>query len=287
MIEVFLKELGILGTGLLVLGGITKLTWKADEALADEPRLALGKILRGIEIRQDVEGWPDIFARMFDRVFGQKHLSSQCFLRSCLASLLSFAVMTLVWWTVTPNDAWVEWDWQDEKFIILLFLGSVAVMINMLPGYVSLLETRAVLRFMGGRAARTAAVLGLDAIATCLIFWACFVVTLGVFSSWFTGNFLDRWEYVLDEFFSVFTFSASPEILGIFFYATFFTSVWLWLYALAYGMMLAARKVGPAIRLLQVLLPLETKPLRSLGLVSGGIGCIGYWTVGLLFIVPA
>ena len=57
MFEGFLKEIGILGTGLPVLGGITKLAWKADEALADEPREDLGKLLRGIEIPEDIGGW--------------------------------------------------------------------------------------------------------------------------------------------------------------------------------------------------------------------------------------
>ena len=133
--EAILKELGILvkdlsifGTGLLVWSGIIALSWKADEAIAIGPRLALGRKIRGIEVREDIEGWPDIFARIFDRVFVKRNYRRRFrfwsrirvslwklgllplwfrrrprFWRSCVASLLAVAVMILVYETVNPE----------------------------------------------------------------------------------------------------------------------------------------------------------------------------------------
>ena len=69
--ETFLKDFGILGTGLLVWSGLITLTWKADEAIDNDPRRRIADTLRGIEVREDVEGWPETFAHMFDRVFGE------------------------------------------------------------------------------------------------------------------------------------------------------------------------------------------------------------------------
>lgn len=290
--ETFLKDFGIFGTGLLVWSGLITLTWKTDEAIASDPRRRLANRLGGIEVREDIDGWPEFFARMFDRVFGEKHLSWRCFWRSCVASLLAVTVMILVWWTVvgaTTAGGWLGWLPQEIVLVILLGFGGL---FNVLPDYLSLLETRALLRLMGGRggrAARIAAILIVDAIATCLIIWAGYIfvsLTIGVTQG--NWNWSIAWMWVLDNFWPTFTFSGSDSgVFSVFFYSTFFTSVWLWLYALAYGVMLAARKVGPVFRFLQWLLPLEAKPLRSLGLVSGAIGCIGYWIFGFLFIAPA
>ena len=83
--------------------------------------------------------------------------------------------MSAVWWTIRPDG--VIAAWEEIGWALFLILGIGAGALNLLPDYVSLLETRALLRLMGKRPALSAAVLGLDAIATHLIFQLCFTVT--------------------------------------------------------------------------------------------------------------
>jgi hypothetical protein len=55
---------------------------------------------------------------------------------------------------------------------------------------------------------------------------------------------------------------------GIFFYSTFFTSVWVWLYAVAGGLLRLASYLGLVLRGLRGILDIQNKPLRSIGMVS-------------------
>jgi len=55
---------------------------------------------------------------------------------------------------------------------------------------------------------------------------------------------------------------------GIFFYSAFFTSVWLWLYALAGGLVKFGHYADIGIRGFKKTFDVENKPLRSLGFVS-------------------
>ena len=193
--------------------------------------------------------------------------------------------MSAVWLTVGPGTP----PGFGGLGTALLFILIVSGVLNLLPDYLSLLETRALLRLMGGRAARIAAFLIVDAIATGLIFltWWLLMFSFVVVLNLTEENWSQMWVRLPSLIWGMVTVDEQIGGGSIFFYSTFFTSVWLWLYALAYGAMLAARKVAPVIRLLQWLLPLETKPLRSLGIVSGGISCIGYWIFGFLLITLA
>lgn len=56
--------------------------------------------------------------------------------------------------------------------------------------------------------------------------------------------------------------------IGIFFYSTFFTSVWVWLYALSGVLLKVLYSVKLGMGLSSRIFEVETAPLRSLGMVS-------------------
>ncbi len=85
--------------GQLVAGGVLAgIVWKfferVEAVLNEDTKLEIAVWLLGVKTAEKVQGWPDTFARVFDRVFGTKHLSWKCFLRSCLAS---FSVALIAW----------------------------------------------------------------------------------------------------------------------------------------------------------------------------------------------
>ena len=66
--------------------------------------------------------------------------------------------------------------------------------------------------------------------------------------------------------------------LGVFFYSTFFTSVWLWLFALSQLLIRFLSKVEPLRKFFfGYLLPVEERPFRSIGIVAAVIAMVGYW----------
>lgn len=159
-----LRDLGILGTGFAIAAGFIGLFWKADEALSGPAREALGRWLQRLPVSAD-PNWPQVFAGMFDRIFGKRHLSWRCFFLSCLASLIAVGVLTLVWFTLRPEAV-------PRILVQAVFLLAIALCFNLLADYVSLLETRYVIRWMsGGRSVRQLlALMALDAVITAMIF---------------------------------------------------------------------------------------------------------------------
>jgi|ERR1017187_6238750 hypothetical protein len=83
--------------GVLVAGGVLAgIVWKfferVEAVLTDQTKLEIARWLRvknletGI-VADETVGWPETFAKVFDRVFGSSPLSWRCFYRSAIASI--------------------------------------------------------------------------------------------------------------------------------------------------------------------------------------------------------
>ena len=66
--------------------GIQRFFREVEEKLNEDTKLEIAIWLVGVRVGPAVEAWPATFARVFDRVFGSKHLSFKCFFRSTVAS---------------------------------------------------------------------------------------------------------------------------------------------------------------------------------------------------------
>src|SRR4051794_10741672 len=82
-----------------VLGGIVLKFFKyVGDALNEKTNKEIARWLRmkhletGI-VAGEAVNWPDTFAKVFDRVFGEKHLSWKCFGRSCIATFVSLVII--------------------------------------------------------------------------------------------------------------------------------------------------------------------------------------------------
>ena len=113
------------------------------------------------------ETWARSFTALFDAVFGSRHLSLNCFVRSTIASLVAVAII----WLMMGNLGALGLRIRSE-----LSLGSVLVLalaVNVAADYLSLLETR----FLLGRIDRfrtipaQAAILLLDFALSAAIIW--------------------------------------------------------------------------------------------------------------------
>src|ERR1017187_5767783 len=124
---------GQLAAGGVLAGIVWKFFERVEAVLTDQTRVEIAVWLVGVEAGKKVQPWPETFAKVFDRVFGKKHLSWRSFFCSAIASLFLFGLTFLVIWGSVPTPG---------RFMILGFFGSVV------PNYLSLLETRYSLRLM-------------------------------------------------------------------------------------------------------------------------------------------
>ncbi len=117
---------------------------RLEPLLKKDTRDQIASWVRGSQQRDADNRWPATFSIVFDRVFTKKHLSWSCFWRSCVASLLAVVVMTAILYMVNSQVG----DRLVENPGILVGVGMLTGIFNLFPDYLSLLETRFVLRRM-------------------------------------------------------------------------------------------------------------------------------------------
>jgi hypothetical protein len=197
------------GSVLVVSGLFFGLTVTSVRMLDKDIRDVIALRLMGVE----QENWCKSFCALFDSCFGRNHLSLHCMLRSALWSLLAVSAL----WIIFGAEASLGTRAGDVLPFWQVVL--IALVINLVADYVSLLETRWLLtqvhrvRSVAGQIA----ILIVDALVTGAIILAVIFV-------YQMTPLYDGAPLTLGEIFGVFT------VFGLFFYSTFLTSIWIWLY---------------------------------------------------------
>ena len=216
-----------------------------------------------------VQPWPDTFAKLFDRVFGTKHLSMKCFFRSCIASVLTTTVSVLFSWFL----------YEQSKVDSLSLHFRDGFMANILPDYVSLLKARVLIGWM--RSMRHgSALLGVIVMDFALTLgWALFTALVLIHVLY--GGTPDIAGALNVAFNHSFDMLFVMRRIGMWYviYPMFFTSIWLWLYAGSGFILKAARRFDVGFDWFNRHFDIEKKPLQSIGLVAGALVAIVYWTV--------
>lgn len=288
-----------LAVGLGLLYAIDKFFKLVEEKLADDTKLEIAVWLVGVKVGQRLEPWPETFARVFDRVFGTKHLSWKCFWRSCLASF-ALVLMSLLTFSASGNSQLVI-VWREVVLVLCAILLG-----NALPDYLSLLESRICLRIMTitDSGIWTMLVLVVDFCLTNCIAITGYTMSVGIIlsgSDWASPTHVDSatfpsltvWAsaitypftrlrphdlYTAIRFAWSDTFKATTNSTFMFFIPAFFTSIWLWLYAGSGFLLKAARRFDLGFDWFNRKFDIEKKPLQSIGLVAGALVAVVYWT---------
>ena len=148
-------------------GGLWFLFEKAEKALSEESRDTVVGWVREADFKSGIESISAQFATLFDKLFGERHLSRRCFARSCVASLITTMLLIAAWLTSRlPRFYGVAMESsQGQPFTELgdteallgtvvesldisglgstgLMVLSAVVVLNFLPDFASLWETR-------------------------------------------------------------------------------------------------------------------------------------------------
>lgn len=165
---------------------------------------------------------PKWFIESFDRIFGEKHLTWRCFLISSISSIIAVFFILIVWGLLSPS-LFIEIAKYDTLYKVFI----AALLLNIVPDYISLLETRWIMNNVADLKIRVLSkIIILDVIITGLIF-----------SGFFSFIFLTSGESINTIFNSLNVMIRFIETdippLGILFYSTYFTSVWFYLFIIS------------------------------------------------------
>lgn len=163
----------------------------------------------------DNSQWADKFNDMFDRIMGPRHLSLHRFKNSAFATAISVAFLYL-FMEYGLGLLSSRTDAQIGVGEVVIF----ALAINVVADYVSLIETRWLLgRFAAYRNWYVQlALLALDLIVSALLIW----LAISVFRWLNSDDILMPLELI-----------AGYTEFSIFFYSTFFTSIWAWVFCVS------------------------------------------------------
>ena len=266
----------------------------AGQNVKPETKKAVSIWLKSVDLTNQTPNWPATFISLFDRVFSERHFSFKCFLRSSIASvsavLTSVLILSLVGvdfvelgsaefmgMTSANPYGWLVW--------IMVFC---TVTLNIIPDYLSLLETRYLLKIMRNRQSflLTIALLLIDVFATMFIF--VFVGILPILLLFF-GFFGESGVIPSPELFlksltpggSLFDDLVLGTPFSTFFYSTFFTSFWIWLYVSS-GLILKIVTIpAKGLAFLQRHLNIDEMPIRAMGFTLLLLITLGYAVIGV------
>lgn len=276
--EIFSGYLASMVTIFISIFGIFE--W-AEKVLRREHAERFISYLRDVHTELWLRKLPNEFISIFDALFSKRHISLKCFLNSSLVSISVVLVLTIVWSFTHPQQFLIFLD-SDEY----LWFFPTIIILNVIPDYFSLLETRYLLHWMSKTRSWYGyiIVMIIDIIATLLIAFVIGGILMGIVNQSLTGHYdIFQWFlyypiYLAETFFSFgISFEARQGVsMGVFIYSTLWTSVWLWLFILATTVM---RFIQPAHRIGALafhLINFETAPYRGIGAVAAVIACIIY-----------
>lgn len=301
----------LLASWLGAVGLIWSLFERTEKILTEDARRSLADWLKNVRPEPGSQAWLKIFKGILDRVFGTEYLSWKTFARSCVASLITLALMWGLY--LLKSDAPPAGLPASPLLILIWLLATFFV------DYVSFCESRGAISMMGnvGTGGVVLLLIG-DFILTTFIFvtGASFalvsvqdvggaqeivkIVNASVEDPRFRLDpenpatiqqiqavmALSRGvAYAIDFTVSGLPFwraggASTTALFGIFFCSTFITSAWVWLYALGGSVIKAAQYLGFGTAKLKRWLDIEKQPMLSIGYV-----CMMLVTLGFVLIL--
>ncbi len=267
---------------------------KFDGLLQDDTKLAIAVWLVG-DPKTEAPPWPDTFIRLFDRAFGEKHLSWKCFWRSSIASFLAMCGLLALGYAVNPAvRAVLDLDAEMEPVIVAaIIIGAISVggILNLFPDYLSLLQTRFVLRCMSRHPGtlRRVAWLLIDLFLTFVIV----TIALGILGLVYVaigviqGPIWLMWLVMITDLIPtglamIFGGQTPGAMMGVYIYSTLVTSVWIWLYLLSGLIVKAAYRVHRLRAFIDKHLDVTQQPLSVMGGALVVLLTVTYWPLYVL-----
>jgi len=220
-----------------------------------------------VNIRWDsiLNKWATPLSSLINNLYGERHFSMKCIIRSAITSVLLLIIFLILHGIRTGN---LKNNLTNFSQVILI----VGLVINLIPDYLSLLKSRWLIKVAKKRQSLTANIVILisDILITLLIFTPFFLLMQQfVFAFFAYGSVatLDSngvWQPLSEEerliqargfidymfglplISDLLTLKGMGGFLGIFFYTTFFTTLWIWLFIISALLIRLGRTINSA-----------------------------------------
>lgn len=226
----------------------------------------ISRWLRETKPSSILTAYPSVFISLFDRVFDSRHISRRRILHSCIASLTSVVFLALLV-TMISEDTWINFrdDFSSLPQSLLAFT-IVTLILNIIPDYISLVETRILIGYMSKVRLRfypLIVILDLTFTASIFILWAHMLAN-------FIPSDIDVFG-VLGE--SILSWRGGSEysIVSVWFFSTFSTSFWILLFFLSAITLRILLFFDAGFDFFSRFFEIEKSPMRSIGVVCGVI----------------
>ena len=215
----------------------------ATSAVASEDaKQSVSKIMKRTTISDLAAIIPNAFLTIFDALFGRAFFHWRFILPSIVTSVICVFFVSFIYLTLVNQTYFVWWELMPSEHRLRI-IGWLIVG-NLIPDYISLIETRILLRHLDRKPTLLRLILFLifDVIATLLIFTICFATLAGylkfsvqdglALSEWWRAlvGMIEIYQILIDDPYPVFP-SALTFDIPIQIWTTFFTSIWLWLFS--------------------------------------------------------
>ena len=219
------------GVGSLVSFLLLIMSWFADTSVHPSVRRALAEFLLATPGNARSEVLPEAFLELLNTTFGTHAWSWKFIFRSFGASMLCLVVMFLVFSLISEKT-------NFSDFFGVLFVGAI---LNLIPDYVSLVESRFIIRYMiGKRIASAFQLLVVDFVFTTLVISLSFFIFYCIVTLVLPINPISSIQNFWNEYYGLLwngiKLTGIDAILGIFFlYYVFHLCLGLALFAFGFS----------------------------------------------------
>ena len=278
--------LQLFGTGsvpVIVAGSVLSLFELGERFASQRAKDALSKWLVSFDVRRSA-ALPDDTPELFERIFGERHFTLKCFIRSAAFSVGTMAFISTLLMLIYPEEASEMMDellpYQTRVAFALWLLWSILI------DYVSLFKTRVILRAL----MRIRLILVAITILVIDFMFYSIIYAVGAFvmiriSMYFmpevlalqlsSNIFVDFVKWLSDAFALPLCPDRTRAVWDfIFFWSGFAPSIWMWLYVLALFVTRGLLRSERIVSWLRWALPVETNPFRSIGAAAATLAFI-------------
>lgn len=196
--------------------------------------------------------WSESFCMLFDTLFGRRHLSLKRLVRSAIASVVAVITLYILFAHVLGVLGTRTFDSMSPVQALLTLL-----LVNVLADYLALIETRILLDYF--KTAQGFATQALLLFFDLLLKSAIAIALIVLSGLLLTGKFPRPIEV-----------AALFSVYSIFFYSSFFPSIWLWLYCASTWFVRLFSRLG-----LGRLFDIEKEPVKQIALVGAALTLAG------------
>jgi hypothetical protein len=258
--------------------GVAAFFWKGDEALSDQFKQWLSERIQNLEISTPHITSIASLNRIFDRIYGPRYFGVDTFLR--IGAITSLALFSLILFVSLIDQPTLE---LFKGFFQPPVVAAVTILINLVFDIASVTKARMIINYIDSKKLPYPEILVLliDVPATGLLLWAYFYVFLYSLTS------VDPSQSALGPILQV--------LIGLYAFmtTTFLTTILIVIFCVSISFLRGASYIGSfrivrwlvpnnIILFLRWILPVQTLPVRSIGVAAGALVFLAALVINLI-----